>query len=140
MAGADHFVVRAIREADDHGRHTTTHRELLKLPNGGLVIDTPGMREIQLWDGGAGVGETFEDIAMIAQNCRFRDCQHRQEPGCAVREALGDGTLLPERLESFRKLHKELQILELKQNGLARLEEKRRMKGIAKAIKSIQKK
>src|SRR6185436_14753195 len=84
---------RVVRESDARGQHTTTHRELVKLPNGGLVIDTPGMRELQLWDVGDAVRETFDDIEALASACRFTDCRHRDEPRCAVKEAVVDGRL-----------------------------------------------
>ncbi len=106
LLGADRQVVAAIREEDDKGRHTTTHRELLPIDGGagGMVIDTPGMRELQIWSEGASVRETFDDVEAIAQGCRFRDCHHRSEPGCAVQQALRAGELSAARLEGFHKL------------------------------------
>ncbi|HFE45142.1 MAG TPA: GTPase RsgA, partial [Nannocystis exedens] len=91
---------------DDKGRHTTTHRELLPIDGGagGMVIDTPGMRELQIWSEGASVRETFDDVLALAQGCRFRDCRHRSEPGCAVRRALQAGELSAARLAGFHKL------------------------------------
>lgn len=94
-----------IREDDAKGRHTTTHRQLLLLPRGGVVIDTPGMRELQLYTGN--LSKTFEDIAEIAAECKFSDCSHTTEPGCAVREALRNGTLCEKRFESYQKLQRE---------------------------------
>ncbi len=108
LLGDDRLLTGAIREDDGRGRHTTTRRELLLLPGGGLILDTPGMRELGLWDGANGLGAAFEDVEALAGRCRFRDCGHDSEPGCAVRVALDDGTLARERLESFRKLQREL--------------------------------
>ncbi|MFO0648379.1 MAG: ribosome small subunit-dependent GTPase A [Polyangiales bacterium] len=93
-----------VREHDQRGRHTTTHRELFVLPTGALLIDTPGMRELQLWDVSRGLDEAFEDVTGCVARCRFRDCGHGAEPGCAVREALASGALDPERFASWRKL------------------------------------
>jgi ribosome biogenesis GTPase len=98
-----------IREADDRGRHTTTRRELVRLPGGGLLIDTPGMRELQLSEAGEGLLSAFEDIEELARGCAFRDCGHGPEPECAVRDAVSAGRLSAERLESFHKLVRELQ-------------------------------
>jgi ribosome biogenesis GTPase len=111
---------RVVRESDVRGRHTTTHRELVKLPNGGLVIDTPGMRELQLWDVGDAVRETFDDIESLASECRFTDCRHRDEPRCAVKEAVVDGRLDAARLESYLKLQDELVELARQQDERAR--------------------
>jgi ribosome biogenesis GTPase len=97
-----------IREADDRGRHTTTRRELVRMPGGGLLIDTPGMRELQLSEAGDGLLAAFDDIAELAKGCAFRDCSHGPEPDCVVRDAVVAGTLSAERLESFHKLLKEL--------------------------------
>ena len=118
--------------ADGRGRHTTTRRELLLLPGGGLVLDTPGLRELQLWDGG-GVDDAFAEIAELAGGCRFNDCSHSQEPGCAVLAALAAGTLPPERLASYRKLERELAALERKRDRTAAIEYRRRWRAIARA-------
>lgn len=127
--------VQEIREDDDRGRHTTTHRELLILPEGGLIIDTPGMREIQLWDGSSGISETFEDINKLALSCHFRNCSHEREPQCAVRQAVSEGVLPLERLESYKKLQKELQYIERKQNKMAMIAEKNKWKKINKEMR-----
>lgn len=124
-----------VRESDDRGKHTTTHRELLRLPEGGLLIDTPGLREIQLWEGDQGIESTFGDVEELAEGCRFSDCRHQGEPGCAVREAVERGDLPPERLESYRKLQRELHQIQLKQDGLARLREKQKSKAIQKFLR-----
>lgn len=102
--------VNEIRFSDGKGKHTATHRELIVLETGGIVIDTPGMREIQLWDGNEGIKESFEDIEAFAQNCKFNDCQHDSEPGCAVKKAIEQGELPEERLESYRKLERGVNI------------------------------
>jgi ribosome biogenesis GTPase len=106
LLGAARQEVGEVRE-DDKGRHTTTHRELFVLPQGGLVIDTPGMRELGMLENEEAVRTAFTDIEELAAGCRFNDCHHENEPGCAVQQAARDGKLAPERLESFRKLHQE---------------------------------
>jgi ribosome biogenesis GTPase len=106
LAGRELLATNDVRR-DGRGRHTTTHRELVALPGGGLILDTPGLRELQLWESGEGLAHTFEDIAAIAARCRFNDCAHEREPGCAVRAAIASGELPRSRLESFRKLERE---------------------------------
>jgi ribosome biogenesis GTPase / thiamine phosphate phosphatase len=108
--------------SDGRGRHTTRHRELLPLPGGGLVLDTPGLRELQLWDVSGGLEQTFEDVAALASTCRFGDCSHESEPGCAVREALRTGALPRDRFDSWRKLQRELGRLERRLDARARSE------------------
>ncbi len=122
LAGQALMATQAIIEEGARGRHTTTHRELTLLPSGGLVLDTPGMRELGLWDNEAGVAAAFGDIEALAAQCRFGDCAHRTEPGCAVRTALEDGSLDPDRWKSFGKLQRELAHLDLKDDPLARAE------------------
>jgi ribosome biogenesis GTPase len=109
LAGRDLQETGGVRR-DGRGRHTTTRRALIPVPGGGLFLDTPGMRELQLWD--ADVEEAFADVADLAAGCRFRDCAHGQEPGCAVLSAVRAGTLDPQRLESFVKLRQEVELLE----------------------------
>ncbi len=106
LMGQDVLATRAIREDDAKGRHTTTHRQLLLLPNGGIVIDTPGMRELQIYTGN--LSKTFEDIEEIAARCKFGNCSHGAEPGCAIREAIENGTLSEKRFESYQKLQREV--------------------------------
>lgn len=106
LMGQDVLATRAIREDDDKGRHTTTHRQLLLLPSGGIVIDTPGMRELQIYAGN--LSKAFEDVEEIAARCKFGDCSHGTEPGCAIREAIETGTLSEKRFESYQKLQREL--------------------------------
>jgi ribosome biogenesis GTPase / thiamine phosphate phosphatase len=134
LMGDEVQVVRAIR-SDDRGRHTTTHRELLVLPGGGLVIDTPGMREIQLWDAGGGVGAAFADVESFASLCRFGDCRHSSEPGCAVKDAIATGRLPVERYDSYVKLQRELHHLARKRDARLAAEETRRWKIINKEMR-----
>jgi ribosome biogenesis GTPase / thiamine phosphate phosphatase len=135
LVGRDVQKTRDIREADSKGRHTTTHRQLVFLPNGGFLIDTPGMRELQLWDVGEAVRETFDEIEALAIDCRFTDCRHRDEPRCAVKAAVEDGRLSAARLESYLKLQDELGHLARQQDERAQLEHKRRSKIMGKALK-----
>ena len=120
---------------DGKGRHTTTHRQLLRLPSGGLIIDTPGMRELQLWESQTGLAGTFGDIDEFASDCRFSDCRHAGEPGCAVVEAVTRGQLTEDRLQGYQKLQRELAHLERKQDARAQSREKRRMKSIMKSLR-----
>ena len=99
--------INGIREADSKGRHTTTHHELIMLKNGVMVIDTPGMRELGMWDVSEGLAGAFQDVEELAKGCRFRDCRHQNEPGCAVREAIRNGELDESRLLSYRKIRTE---------------------------------
>lgn len=128
-------AVQAVRDGDDRGKHTTTHRQLIPLPSGALIIDTPGMRELQLWSGLEGLPETFADIEDLAQRCHFRNCQHDQEPGCAVQQALADGQLDPGRLVNYQKLQRELTYQVRKQDQRANLMEKQRWKKIHKSLR-----
>ena len=109
LVGWERQDTGAIREADDRGRHTTSRRELVRMPGGGLLIDTPGMRELQLSEAGDGLLSAFDDIAELARGCAFRDCVHGSEPNCAVKDAVAAGRLSAERLESFHKLVRELE-------------------------------
>jgi len=108
LFGKEVQTTNAVRAADSKGRHTTTHRELFLLPGGGLLIDTPGMRELQLLQTPEGLEEAFEDIEALAPACRFKDCNHRREPGCAVKTALAEGSLREDRYQSYLKLQKEM--------------------------------
>jgi ribosome biogenesis GTPase / thiamine phosphate phosphatase len=130
LAGDELLATREIRD-DGKGRHTTTRRELVQLPGGGLVIDTPGMRELQLWTADEGLEEAFEDVTELFAQCRFSDCAHETEPGCAVKAALADGTLSPERWESYLKLQRELAHLERRLDRRAAAEERKRWKAIS---------
>ncbi|WP_346290317.1 ribosome small subunit-dependent GTPase A [Sphaerothrix gracilis] len=126
---------QAVRVGDSRGRHTTSHRQLWQLPTGALLIDTPGLREIQLWASEDSVQETFADIEAIAANCHFRDCQHQQEPGCAVQQALTTGDLSAHRLASYQKLQREQAYLARRQDQQIQHNSKARWKQINKAMR-----
>jgi ribosome biogenesis GTPase len=133
LAGEERASVSEIREGDARGRHTTIRRQIHLLPEGGLVLDTPGMRELALWDGD-GLEQSFAEIDELATACRFGDCAHDAEPGCAVGAAIAAGTLAVERLESWRKLQREARHHERQVNVLARNEERRKWKAISKSV------
>lgn len=137
LAGAEIMETKEIREDDSHGRHTTTYRNLVKLPEGGMIIDTPGMRELQLWESDSGLQGTFEDVESLGQSCRFKDCRHENEPGCAVRQAIREGLLPADRLESYLKLKKELRFIESKHNQSVRMTQRKNEKTLSKLIKKI---
>jgi ribosome biogenesis GTPase len=139
IAGAALQYTQTVRDSDDRGRHTTTSRQMLVLPSGSLLIDTPGMRELQLWDSDEGLSETFDDIAAIAPHCRFRDCQHAGEPGCAIEQAIADGSLSRERLENHRKMEAALTFQQTKIDTEARLSAKQRIKKLCKSQKDFYK-
>ena len=134
LAGNEMLKTRAVRESDDRGRHTSTHRQMVRLPGGALLIDTPGMRELQLWDVGEALDEAFDDIDALAAGCRFRDCRHRQEPGCAVKAAAAAGTLPEDRLEAYLKLQAERDAFDARHDERALIEQKRRSKIMGKAL------
>lgn len=139
LLGAEVQKTREVRFADSKGRHTTANRQLFVLPSSGLIIDTPGMRELQLWDARKGTDDTFSEIAELSQECRFPDCRHMDEPGCAVLAALSNGALDPRRLENYQKMTRELDYQACRQDqGAVRLE-RARWKGIAKQIKRMKK-
>ena len=137
LAGEALMATAAIREGDAHGRHTTTHRELILLPSGALLLDTPGMRELGLWDAQAGLAATFADleteIDALALDCRFRDCGHQAEPGCAVRRAVEAGRLDSERWQSWIKLKRELAHLVRREDPVAKAAHRKHWIGINKA-------
>ena len=132
LIGEDRQLVNEIR-ADGRGRHTTTYRELIVLPDGGIIIDTTGIRELQLWDAEEGLEQTFEDIAELAADCRFGDCSHDSEPGCAVKAAIATGALPKDRFESYEKLQRELVWLERKQDKRAAAEEAKKWRAVNRA-------
>jgi ribosome biogenesis GTPase len=136
FAGNDAIATQEVRESDQRGRHTTTRRELVLLPGGGVILDTPGMRELQLWD--ADLRQTFGDVEEIAARCRFADCSHDREPDCAVQAALADGTLAADRWESYVKLQRELAALEVRRDVQARREQQRQHKIRARAMRRNQ--
>ena len=133
ILGEERLRTAGVRESDSRGRHTTTHRELVPLPQGGALIDTPGMRELQLWAGTESVDRAFDEVAALAAACRFRDCSHSGEKDCAVAEALARGSLALDRWESYRKLLAEARRHERLADPLAALEQKRKWKAIHKA-------
>ncbi|WP_155053651.1 ribosome small subunit-dependent GTPase A [Streptomyces blattellae] len=122
LLGEDVMDVQATRDVDGKGRHTTTTRNLLVLPGGGVLIDTPGLRGVGLWDAGTGVGQVFSEIEELAVRCRFHDCAHEAEPGCAVLAAIDSGELPVRRLESYRKLLRENQRIVAKTDARLRAE------------------
>lgn len=134
LLGEEHLSTNGLRN-DDRGRHTTTHRELILLPSGGMVIDTPGMRELGIWDSQIGIDKTFSDIDKIAEKCRFRDCTHSKEPGCAIQEAIENGQLKMERWQSYQKLKAETSYADDKEGY--RIIKERREKEISKLIKKL---
>ena len=134
LSGNEALATGEVR-SDGKGRHTTTRRELIELPGGGLIIDTPGTRELGLWDAGAGIDEVFGDLTEVAAECRFRNCKHEQEPGCAVRAAAaGDPTVLA-RLESKRKLEREQERLDNARDLRAKAEQRRELRRRARAMR-----
>jgi ribosome biogenesis GTPase len=139
LLGRDAFRVNAARESDGKGRHTTTSRHLVELPGGALLIDTPGMRELQLWADESAVEQAFDDVAAIAAGCRFADCAHAGEPGCAVQAAVDSGVLDPDRLSNYRRLAREAAFEERKHDKAAAANTKRRWKQIHKAAKAMYK-
>jgi ribosome biogenesis GTPase len=135
LLGAELQKTATVRESDSRGRHTTTHRELVKLPGGALLIDSPGIREIQLWHGEVGLEDAFQDITDLEAACHFADCTHTQETGCAVQAALADGSLSQARYKNYLKLNREIHYLEQKQSQVALLEAKRKVKELHRNIK-----
>lgn len=137
IAGEEIMTVSDIREDDSKGRHTTTHRQLVMLKEGGMIIDTPGMRELGMWDVSAGLGEAFSDIDCYMGQCRFSDCKHQSEPGCAIRAAIHNGELTSERWESYLKLKHEARYIDDK-DGFMR-EKNEWHKSLAKRVRIINK-
>ncbi|MCY4600211.1 MAG: ribosome small subunit-dependent GTPase A [Acidobacteria bacterium] len=125
LLGSERQQTRRVHRRTSRGRHTTVHRELMLRPDGGVIIDTPGMRELRLWDTGQALEATFDDVDALAGDCRFRDCRHRSEPGCAVREAVAAGRLPAARLDHFRRLEIERTVLQERQQQLSRMTEAR---------------
>lgn len=132
----DRMATQAIRASDDQGRHTTSHRQLIPLPGGGLIIDTPGIREVGLIDAEEGVEAVFDDIEHLMQECRFTNCGHVSEPGCAVQAALADGTLEGSRWAHFQKLKSELAAAGDKAERIAKAAERRRLGGLQKVYRA----
>jgi ribosome biogenesis GTPase len=132
LSGEEIMKVKGIREDDSKGRHTTTHRQLIKLKNDAMVIDTPGMRELEMWDVSEGLDIVFEDIEKLAKECKFSDCSHDKEPGCAVKAALENGELSKDRWANYIKLKKEAEFAERKENANLQQKEKAKWKSISK--------
>ncbi len=140
LVGEERLKTRDVRAHDSRGRHTTRHRHLILLPERrGLLIDTPGMRELQLWTQADNARDAFEDITELAQSCHFTNCRHRGEPRCAVTHAVEEGTLAPERLEGFLKLQDELQNLEQRKDVRAQINAKRKVKTTSQSLKKLYK-
>jgi ribosome biogenesis GTPase len=139
LLGEPVLKTATVRASDSRGRHTTRHRQLIVLPDRGLLIDTPGMRELQLWDVTESAKDTFEDVEALASACHFTDCRHKDEPRCAVKAAVAEGALAAERLASYVKLQDELRVLDAKRDVRARIEEKRVGKVIGRALKQLYK-
>ena len=135
LLGSQVQNTREIRSSDDRGRHATTYRRLFVMPSGGVLIDTPGMREFQVWEAHSGLGDAFEDISVLARDCRFRDCRHETEPGCAVRAAIDDGSLDPSRVANYEKLQRELDYLDRRRDVAAQQEQKKLWRRRNKALK-----
>ena len=133
----EHQAICEVRSSDSRGRHTTTTRQLFLLSSGAMLIDTPGLRELQLWESGQGLQHAFADIEAPAASCRFLDCTHHDEPGCAVLEAILQGSLDPERLENYRKLQRENEFLRRKVDPAARVRAKKSIKVISRAVKQL---
>lgn len=136
LMGVEIQKTQEIRNNDDKGKHTTTHRELFSLPNGALIIDTPGMRELQLWSSGESISTVFQDIDELVSQCKFTDCSHNNEPGCAIKKALENGSLENERYESYKKLQKEIAYHLRKQDVHLMRAEKEKWKKIKKSLKT----
>ena len=136
LLGYDRFETSLVRAADSRGRHTTTFREMVTLPDGGLIIDTPGMRELQIWSDSSSLQQNFEDITELALQCRFSDCQHDTEPGCAVGKAISNGEIAAERLERYRKLERELTHLDSQLDAASRAEKKQKRRRFSKLIRN----
>ena len=124
--------------ADGRGRHTTTWRELVVVPGGGVLLDTPGLRELQLWAGEDSLDQAFDDVASLAAECRFRDCQHDREPGCAVLAAVDSGALDRDRLSSYRSLQRELRALAVRQDRRLQLDQRRRWRALERSRRRAQ--
>jgi len=139
ILGEERQVTNDVREMDSRGRHTTTYRELIPIPDGGLLIDTPGMREIQMWGDEESLKKAFDDIEALAEACRFNDCEHDTEPGCAVKQAIQDGTLKEDRFKNYRKQQRELISLNMRKSDRARHLERIQGKKMAVMIKEVQK-
>lgn len=139
ISGEEIMKVNGIREGDSKGRHTTTHRQLIMLKNGTMIIDTPGMRELEMWAVEEGVDSAFEEINELSNRCKFRDCKHENEQGCAVKIALENGDISQERWKNYLKLKREARFARQKENSNLRLQQKSKNKAMSKLAKNIKK-
>ena len=139
LVGRELLATGEVRADDARGRHTSVHRQMVVLEGGGVIIDTPGMRELQLWDVDEAIDETFHDIAALGGGCRFRDCQHDQEPGCAVKRAVETGELDAGRYASFLKLSHERAADEKRRDERALLDAKRQVKTVERSVRKMRK-
>ncbi len=140
LAGNEEIKTAQTRSKDERGRHTTTHRQLFILPNGGILLDTPGMREMQFWDSEQGLAKTFDEIEALAPSCKFKDCAHDSEPGCAVKAAVAAGTLAADRLDSWSKLKREAAAEAKRREPAMLAAEKKRTEADARALKKLKEK
>lgn len=139
LMGDEKLKTQDVRAGDSRGRHTTRHRHLILLGSRGLLIDTPGMRELQLWTQPESARETFDDVVSLAGGCHFTDCRHREEPRCAVKQAIADGTLDAGRLDNYLKLQEEMRSLDVRKDARAQIDEKRKMKTVSQSLKKLYK-
>jgi ribosome biogenesis GTPase / thiamine phosphate phosphatase len=137
LLGEQLQIVQPVRASDRRGRHTTTGRHLLFLENGAMIIDTPGLRELQLWDAESGLQQVFADLQELSSHCRFRDCRHQGEPGCAVAAAVADGSLDEERVQSHRKLQREQEFLKRKVDASAKQKSTQKIKTIMRGVRQL---
>ena len=136
LLGHNRFATGTVRRQDNRGRHTTTFKELVQLPQGGLIIDTPGMRELKIWTDRDSLKRNFDDIFALAVNCKFSDCLHVNEPNCAVVQAIDEGRLELSRLESYKKLEKEISSLDSQEEASIRTKKKMARRKLTKVEKS----
>jgi ribosome biogenesis GTPase len=139
LLGYTRQKVGETRDSDDKGRHITTNRELIMLPEGGMIIDNPGIRELQLWSSGNGISELFNDINEISKNCKYKDCMHEKEPMCAVKKAVKDGQISAERFENYKKLMREQEYIKLRKNTYERRKKDKQFGKMTKKIVDIYK-
>ena len=128
LAGKEVQETKEVREYDDRGRHTSTSREMFILDSGAIMLDTPGMRELQLWGGADGISGAFEDIEALSTQCKFSDCMHKKEPGCAIKQAIEDGIIDENRFKSYETLQKEIIMIDKKQSDIIRITENKKSK------------
>lgn len=137
LAGKEVQITKEVRECDDRGRHTSTFREMFMLDSGAMIVDTPGMREMQMWGGSEGIEEAFTDIEELNTQCKFSNCNHKGEPGCAIKQAIANGLITEERVNSYSKLQKEIKFMENKQNIIAKIHENKKSKEYLKYKRGV---